>query len=287
MLKIMKNTVLFTLLLIFSTNVFGQRFLAETRETFDHFGRHITKVVIPSTTLPDMSLRDAVEKGWKISPYEFCTMEEYEEIKMDNNYFFLMRVDGKYRREMEPGLEYITLIRGGAEIRSGMYSSHDIITLPLQPINDWSGTYLNLLPAYIEIFQNHIYRVQKDITLAFKGDVIYSDRVGESVGKMLMFSLDVLGFDTDDEEMELLFRGHINMVSSEDIEEAIVNNRADCVVPVTIAPDTPGNSSYSYKILIDTGSHELLFYRRHRITNRLPSGFTREDMKRIAVPYQF
>ncbi|MDZ4059379.1 MAG: hypothetical protein U1D64_04965 [Bacteroidales bacterium] len=275
------------LFLLITTGVQAQRIVRETKHTFETFGAKITKVVIPSTSLPDLMLRDAVNRGWRISPFEFCSFEEYNRLKSDTNFFFLMRVDGMYKRELEPKIEYLTLIKGGPEVKRGLYSSQNIITLPLQESDDNSGKSLHLLPVYIDIIQNHIYKVQQNILLAFKGTLSYSDRVSEIKGKELLFSTDLLGYDIDEDEFTKLFGGAVKLVSADDLEDAIINNHKNTVVPVIINPKGDSEGSFCYKLIIGTDSHELLFFRRHKVSRRLPVGFTKEDIRKISVPFRF
>jgi len=283
----MRRFILGIFMILVFTGVEAQNILKETRNTFATFGAKITKVVIPSTSLPDLMLRDAVSKGWRISPFEFCTMDDYNMIKEDTNYFFLLRVDGRFRRELEPKIEYLTLIKGGPEVNDGLYSSRNILTLPLQEIDDNSGTNLYLLPMYIDIIQNHIYKVQSDISLAFKGNTIYSNKVGEIKNKNFLFSIDLLNYKIPKNDFSELFKGDIKLVSQAEIEDAIIENRSNTVVPVIIQPKGCFSGSYCYKLLIGTDSHELFFFRRHKISKRVPLGFTKEDIRKISVPFQF
>lgn len=273
--------------LSFSSGVFAQKFIRETRNTFTGFGAKITKVVIPSNTLPDMVLRDAVNKGWRISPFEFCTVEEYERLKGDTSYFFLMRVDGRYKKDLEPKIEYLTLLQGGPEVKRGTYNNKNIITLPIQEAEDVSGANLHLLPIYIDVIQNHIYKIQKDVTLAFKGNSFYADRVTEVKDKKLLVAAEFLSFTPAETEIQDLFKGKAQLVSQEDVEDAVMANKENTVVTILIKPRGNSRGSYCYKMLIGTDSHELLFFRRHKISLLLPAGFTREDIRKISVPFQF
>ncbi len=273
--------------LSFSSGVFAQKFIRETRNTFTGFGAKITKVVIPSNTLPDMVLRDAVNKGWRISPFEFCTVEEYERLKGDTSYFFLMRVDGRYKKDLEPKIEYLTLLQGGPEVKRGTYNNKNIITLPIQEAEDVSGVNLHLLPIYIDVIQNHIYKIQKDVTLAFKGNSFYADRVTEVKDKKLLVAAEFLSFTPAETEIQDLFKGKAQLVSQEDVEDAVMSNKENTVVTILIKPRGNSRGSYCYKMLIGTDSHELLFFRRHKISLLLPAGFTKEDIRKISVPFQF
>jgi len=283
----MRRVLLAVFMFFVFTGVEAQNIIKETKNTFATFGAKITKVVIPSTSLADLMLRDAVNKGWRISPFEFCTMEEYNKIKEDTNYFFLLRVDGRFRNELEPKVEYLTLVKGGPEIKKGIYSSHNIITLPLQEIDDNSGTNLYLLPMYIDLIQNHIYKIQKDISLAFKGNAIYSNKVSDIKGMELLFSMDQLNYKLPNSDFVELFNGNVKLVTEQEIEDAIINSSPNTVVSLLIEPKGGSRGSYCYKLLIGTESHELYFFRRHKVSKRVPLGFTKEDIRKISVPFQF
>lgn len=283
----MRRIILWVFILFVFTKVEAQNVIKETRSTFATFSSHVTKVVIPSTSLADLMLRDAVNKGWRISPFEFCTMEEYNKIKDNPNYFFLLRVDGIFRNELESKIEYLTLIKGGPEVKKGLYSSKNILTLPLQEIEDNSANNLYLLPIYIELIQNHIYKVQKDVSLAFKGNTIYSNKVGEIKDKTFLFAVDFLNYKTPDNEFSELFNGKVKLVMPNQIEDAIIASSPNTIVPIIIKPKGGSSGSYCYKLLVGTDSHELYFFRRHKISTRVPLGFTKEDIRKISVPFQF
>jgi hypothetical protein len=214
-------------------------------------------------------------------------MEEYEKLKNDTSFFFLMRVDGKYKKDLEAKIEYLTLLQGGPEVKRGVYSNKNIINLPIHESEDVSGANLHLLPIYVDIIQNHIYKIQKDVTLAFKGNSFYADRVSEVKDKKLLIASEYLSFTPAETEIQDLFKGNAQLVSGDDIEDAVMNNKANTVVTILIKPRGNSRGSHCYKLLIGTDSHELLFFRRHRISLLLPAGFTREDIRKISVPFQF
>jgi hypothetical protein len=283
----MRYLIMLILSFSISSGLFAQKFIRETRNTFTSFGTKITKVVIPSTTLADMVLRDAVNKGWRISPFEFCDSQEYEALKNDTSYFFLMRVDGRFKNELEPKIEYLTLIQGGPEVKRGTYSNKNIVTLPVQETGDVSGANLHLIPIYIDIIQNHIYKIQNDVSLAFKGNLFYADKVTDVIGRDLLIASELLSYTPGNSEISDLFKGKAKLVSEEDVEDAIIGNKKNTVVTVLIKPRGNSRGSYCYKMLVSTDSHELLFFRRHKISLLLPAGFTKEDIRKISVPFQF
>ncbi len=282
----MRQITLLIISLFLFSSISAQKIIKEAKNNFNNFGTKVTKVVIPSTSLIDMSLRDAVIKGWKISPYEFCTEQEYEKIKEDTTFYFLMRTDGIFGKEYEPRLEYLTLIKGGPEFKRGLFKSAELISLPMQARGDESGQILSFIPAYLDIIQNYIYRVQKGVLLSFAGESSYGANLSDMKGKTVLFTKENIGYPIREDEIKWNFRGRAEMVEQQEIEKTISESSGDIVVSLVISPVGNPNGGYCYKLLIGADNHELYFFRKHKIKSRLKAGFTKEDIKKISLPYQ-
>ena len=57
------------------------------------FPTKTTKVVLTGNDMLDNPLKNEVARRWHISPYEFCTIAEYDSIKTSPDYYFLRMVD--------------------------------------------------------------------------------------------------------------------------------------------------------------------------------------------------
>ena len=98
----MRHLILLVISLFSLSVASGQKPIKDARNNFRNFGAKTTKVVLSDEGIIDAYIRDAVKKEWKISPYEFCSPQEYEKIKEDTTYFFLVRTDGIFNDEYEP-----------------------------------------------------------------------------------------------------------------------------------------------------------------------------------------
>jgi hypothetical protein len=243
-------------------------------------------VVANSTDFTDLSIVDAVKSGWKISTFEICTQSDFEKLKADTSYYFLMRVDGKFKNEGEAKIEYLTLVKGGPESKKGISKMYEIATLPLQAIGDESGEAFFFIPAYIDIIQSHILNVGSEILRAYVGNSFYSNRIDNAGDKKIIFNREDLGFDMAPAEADTLFGKKVTIGDESTVEKAILESAAETLVGFTISPKGNSSGSYSYKLIIDAETHDLLFFRRHKISDRLPKGFTKEDIRRISIPFR-
>ena len=265
---------------------YGQEIFGKAKNNFRNFAGKTTMVVANSTDFTDLSIVDAVKSGWKISPFEICTLSEFEKLKTDTSYYFLMRVDGKFKNEGEAKIEYLTLVKGGPESKKGISKMYEIATLPLQAIGDESGEAFFFIPAYIDIIQSHIINVGSEILKAYVGNSFYTNRIDNAGDKKIIFDKEDLGFELDPAEADTLFRKKVTIGDESTVEKAILESAAETLVGFTISPKGNSSGSYSYKLIIDAETHDLLFFRRHKISGRLPKGFTKEDIKRVSIPFR-
>jgi len=275
--------VLFSILAINSLS--AQGVFKTAKNNFNNFGGRVTKVVLQGTNLTDMILRDVVKKNWIISPYEFCYIDEYEKIKEDTSYNFLLRTDGIFNKEYEPQIEYLTLIKGGPEFRRGLFMSAEFISLPLQSRGDDSGDIHPYIQAYIDIIQDYILRVQKDLLISYAKEASYGNPEGIN-GRSLLFGSGDIGYATAEDEIKWNFRGRAEVVPEDRKASAITEYAPDLAVSLVICP-RERKSGYCYKLLIGTDNHQLYFFRKHKITSNNPPGFTREDIRKISKQYRF
>lgn len=272
-----------------SISVFGQGLsLFQKKDDLKNFSAKTTKVVIQgNSSLDDIVLMDAVKNHWHLSPYEFCDMEEFEKIKTDTNYFFLMKVDGQFCKEKEPAMEFLALVKGSEKAADGLNHMPEILALPYRPLNDRSGDSFAYLPPFINVIQAHILKIQRNKLSAYIGLSAYSDGMDGTNDKDILFDVEDLGFEIDQDMIDKDFKGKGHLVTQVEVERAITERRPNTLATIVIAPSINQRGSYCFKILISTDTWELYMYRKHKVSSKFGVGFTKEDYKRIATPYAF
>jgi len=117
------------------------------------FQDKITKVVLTGNAMFDSYIKGEFNDRWRISPFEFCTMDEFETLKSSADFYFLMFTKGQFRKEAEPGLRFITLVKGGNGADSGIGDMLEIVSMPLCSAEDPSGREYDFLPVFLDIAQ--------------------------------------------------------------------------------------------------------------------------------------
>lgn len=254
-------------------------------EDLTDFSNKKLMVVLENGSLIDATIRGAIEKEWIISKYEFCSTDDFEKLKNDDSYYFLVRVNGIFKKEKEPALEFISLLKGGPKEIKNISQMPDIITLPLQPINDGSGYILPYIDSYVKLIQDHVIRIQRNKIAARVGISWYSNRLDEVRAENVLFGENDISNELKPNDVVFLLNNYGKVVDEDEIQKAIEDKASKTLVSICIAPNISQSGSYCYKMLLSTDTNELYYYRKQKISGRAPRGFLIEDMKKIAVPF--
>ena len=149
--------------------VCGQAQIDTKKIRIGDFSQKVTKVVLTGNMFYDGSLKDEVTTKWRISPYEFCTSEEFETLKTDENYYFLILTQGQFKKEPEPGLMFLTLVKGGNGAESGINNMLEIVSLPFASVQEPTGREYVFLPTFLDVIQNYTLDAMDRDTNAYFG----------------------------------------------------------------------------------------------------------------------
>ena len=150
-----------------------------------------TKVVLGAGDMMDSALRDEVAARWRISPYEFCTAEEYNALKEDSGYYFLLIARSEDKEYKD--LLTLTLMKGGkAKAEDPQKRPVEVACLPVSAAGFPSGREVVFLPALLDILQDYVTRAMRSDGAGYSGFDIYSRQVRKTGIKRIFFSEDDL-----------------------------------------------------------------------------------------------
>ena len=243
------------------------------------FTQKITKVVLTGNDFYDLSLQDEVKARWRVSPYEFCTWEEFMNDRNSGDYYFLITTSSQFKNESEPGLDLLTLLKGGtgATINSMM----EVMYMPLASSEDPSGREYVFLPVLLDIIQAHTLKSMEKDLHGYVGLSGYSTNMERSNNMEIVFSEDDLNDAINTEFMDLNFDSDIVVTDEDSADVHIFENTPGKLVSYVVAPAAATPGSYCYKMLINAETYEIYYYSRHKISKKFGAGFLPEDIKRI------
>lgn len=277
----MRKTIVFIISLLLPLAAGAQAQINTKKVKISDFTQKVTKVVLNGNEFFDISFQEEVTARWRISPYEFCTLEEFERLKHNDNYYFLMTTYGQFRKETAPGLQFLTLVKGGQGADKSIADMLEIVSLPFASAEYPSGRELVFLPAFLDIIQNHtLASMDKDLN-GYGGLASNNISLGKTDGLEIILSEEDLSDNVTPELKESMTEKGIILTDEDDTDQYMLDNVPGTIVSYVAAPTEPVFGSYCYKMLIDTRTHKLYYFKKHRIGKKAGAGFLPEDIERI------
>lgn len=272
----MKKILLFFAFAIMTASAFAQAQIDTKKVKISDFTQKVTKVVLTGSALYDGVLQDEVAARWRISPYEYCTIDEFNSLKGSDKYYFLITTKGQFKKEAEPSLQFLTLVKGGSNASKGIDEMLEIVSMPISSADDPSGRELVFLPVFLTIIQEYTLDSMDRDYSAYLGLSNYTSNISKASEKNIVFSENDIA-----PNVEMGDCASFNVTDEDSADEMIMNNAQNTLVSYVVAPAEPVNGSFCYKMLIDAQTYELYYYRKHRISSKSGAGFLPYDIRSI------
>ncbi len=243
----------------------------------------VTKVVLTGNDFYDNSIKNEITAGWRISPFEFCTLKEFETLKESDQYYFLILAAGQFKKETAPGIQFLTLVKGGKGSDKGISEMLEVVSFPFSSVQFPSGREFIFLPAIMDIIQEQALAAMKRDISAYGGLGNNTFNIFKSSDKNIIFSKDDLSIDVDSVMIEEKFDDKMVVMDEDMADLHMSENAPGALVSYVVAPFDPESGSYYYKMLIDSETHKLYYFRKHKISKKSGYGFLPEDIMRITA----
>jgi hypothetical protein len=278
--KLMMAAALFVSLVL-ATDLFGQAQITTRKEMIKDFTAKTTRVVLSGNSIFDNAFQDCVAANWMASPYEFCSTAEFEASKTNPNYYFLIVVKGQFRKETAPGIDMLTLVKGGDGASKSIKDMMELVTLPLRASDEPAGREMVILPVLIKYIQNQAVAMTKSEMKAYSSINVSMKETAKLWNKRIYFCKDDLATQVDESCLESLDEDIVIEENSEDADDVFTNGTYNGVISYVVAPSEPTSGSWCYKMLLGADTHDLYYLKRHKITTKKSAGFLVADLKLI------
>lgn len=279
----MKKVFIITLSFLMPLLTWGQAQINTKKVKISDFTQKVTKVVLSGNDLLDSALQDEVTSRWRVSPYEFCSLEDFEKLKSSDEYYFLMTVEGQFKKESEPSTIFLTLVKGGNGAEEGLDGLLEVVSVPISSARFPSGREQIFLPAFLDIIQTHtIGAMDKDIN-AYGGLGNYTASIGKTHDMTIVFSENDLSESVKEMVKDQFFDESIIITDEDTADGYMLDNAENTLVSYCVAPFDAKPGNFCYKMLIDTQSHKLYYFKKHKITKKTGAGFLKDDIIRITA----
>lgn len=261
-----------------TAGVSAQVQITTKKEKLSDFTVRIMKVVMSGNGFVDLALQEAINNTWSLSPFEFCTVEEFNALKTDEEYYFLIPVKVKFKEEKSAGVMMLDLVKG-KEGATDVNDMLEVASMPICAADVPSGREAAMLPGIVDAIQGY---VGKSLQGSFSGIGSYSRPLSKMSAHKAVIADSDLAFQPDSATVAKLYRKGLSIVTDEKADSLFMAGVPDTIVSYTVAPDEPSKGSFCWKMLIDARTHELYFYSRNKISSSSCAGFSKGDLSKIA-----
>ena len=275
----MKRLILILSVLLTGTAALAQQGKVTTRKyLFSDFSDKITKVVASGGEVLDAALRQEVVDRWTASPFEFCTLEEYESLKKSDNWYFLLVTAGKAKGEEEPAVRFLTLEKGGADSGDNVALRTEVISLPLCPVDNSFGRELVFLPALVQGIQDFTLKAMESEKVAYRGAGWFNDNYDRKGHiKRIYLAEEDLSASVKDKDREKYIDEDIILCDADEADKVYTDKTFNTLVSYTVSAGT-----WSYQMLFEAETDTLYYIRKHKITAKNAAGFLSDDLRRMS-----
>ena len=245
------------------------------------FPEKVMKVVLTGNPMIDGVLQDVISSEWRISPYEFCTVEDFEANKGNEDFYFMLMSKAQFKKESEPGIEFLTVVKGGKGADKGIDKMLEACSFPVRAAQMPNGREFDFLPYIIGAMQGYIRKSMTDDRVCYAGLGKYAAGLGGTADKKVVFAKgDVSGRMPETVKEKALAAG-IEIVNDDEADELLDTGDMNCVVSYTVASSDPEFGSYCYKMLFGAGDHKLYYFKKQSVGRDGDCGFIASEFNKL------
>ncbi len=279
------KTVSLTFLLFLSFLIFAQKEVPKP-EVIQAFKKSTTLIVLDDNPLMsyNFKIKEAIQKTWKITPYKFISVAEYEIMRKSSQNSFLT-LDQVYFTKDKTKAEYnfLCLSMGGSAYKE-QEDMPQLCTVPVSYLGVDENSYVYKLTALLQIVQDHIGFVESqpdinDINVIHR----YNDNMYLIQQKTLYVVKDELAKDINTEaKFKAVYPFAFKFVTREQLEKIIDSKTPNAVFMHKVGPEGTEKNARCYKTIIDAENSKLYFFDYHMIDVEHPDGLLSKDLKKMA-----
>jgi hypothetical protein len=224
-------------------------------------------------------VKDAVQKYWKVTGFEFIDQKEFELRRTDPKYSFIVLMDGAF--DKDPGgvsYSYMSLVLGDAS--GNLTKMPEFCSVPLSYSHDLDADYEYVIPAVIKFMQIHLNNLEKDRMLISINGLRYYNKSGFK-DKILLLNKDKMALNADSpQKIKPVYPYSIMLLDIKQIQEEMATSPINKLFHFHIGPAQDAGAGKCFEMLFDIEGN-LYYFNSRKITNDNPDGFNLKDFNNI------
>jgi hypothetical protein len=224
-------------------------------------------------------VKEAVQKSWKSTDFEFIDQAEFDKRKTNPRYSFIVAMDGAY--DKDPGgvsYKFLSLVLGDAS--GNLTKMPEFCSVPLSYSGDNDADYEYIIPVVIKFMQIHVKNLEKDRLPISLNGLRYYNKTGFKE-KVLLLNKDKMASNADSQDkIKAVSQYIVKLLTIEEIQKEMEANPQNALFHFHVGPAQDAGAGKSFDMLFDSDGN-LYYYNFRKITNDNPDGFNLNDFNNI------
>ena len=227
-------------------------------------------------------IKEAVKACWKITPYEFITVKDFNVRRLNPAYSFIVITQTNFDLDRSHGLYNFLNLLQGKDVDK-LSEMPELCALPLSFAGVSDLVYSYKLGAIVSFMQKHAQKISEDPSLSLRKYLkYYNKNIPGIKNKTILVEQDDLTPEISTiKKIKKYYSGSIKIVTDDEIIKAIENKTPGTVILHKVGPMGDRDSGYCFIMLIGTDDSELYYYDLHMVDKTNPNGLLPEDLKRL------
>jgi hypothetical protein len=227
-------------------------------------------------------IKEAVKTSWKITPYEFIKVTEFNVRRLNPAYSFIVITQTNFDKDKSHGLyDFINLLQGKNVNKLAEMPEICAIPLAFSGVEDIEYSYK--LGAILNFMQKHAQMIFEDPSLNLRKYLkYYNKNIPDIKNKTILVKQeDLVPEIATIERIKAIYSNSIEIVTNDEIVKAIENRTPNTLILHKVGPMGDRKSGYCFVMLIGVDDSDMYYYNLHMVDKANPNGLLPSDLKRL------
>jgi len=228
----------------------------------------------------DMYIKDAVQKYWNATEFEFIDQQEFDKRRFNSKYSFLVLMKGVYDKDPAGvSYNYISLVLG--DVATNMTDMPELCSIPLSYTDDNLSDYEYVIPAIVKFMQKHVRNLEfHRFMISLQGLKYYNGKSGFK-DKVLLFNKDMMASNADSpEKIKTAYTNYVKLITPSEIQQELVASPSNALFHFHVGPNKNAGAGKCFEMIFDVEGN-LYYYNSRKVTNDNQDGFNLKDFKHL------
>jgi len=280
----MRKGFVFALLFFPSFMLYAQEHIP-AGDDYENFYDTKTLVVMDSNPMSDFNfkIKEVMEKHWDITDYDFISEQEFEEMKGNPAYSFLLTTVVTFDKDKTKArYNFLSLLMGKPDTK--LKNMPDLCSIPLSYLRVEDDSYAYKLDAFITFIQNHV-KLMSEHPELIKANVFryYNKNIKSLKDKTLyLVAEDLEPAINTPKKLQKIYPYDFKFVSRDEVMDAIESKDPDVVFLHKVGPEGTRYKARCYKFVMGAANAQLYYFDYHMITPKKRDYLLEKDIKKMA-----